>query len=81
MFACGFCEKEKTETWTGKYCETCRKLKNLCNVYGYLEIYNICQRVCVRNAQQQTNKINIELRKDSDESYIKGSNNKWVKPS
>jgi hypothetical protein len=87
MYTCNFCEKAKIETWTGSWCETCRKLKNLGNVYGFEELYKICDRVCVRSNQQRTNKINMELKKevkkindDSDESYVK-KDGKWSKPS
>ena len=90
VWTCAFCETEKIATWSGSWCDTCRKLKNLGNVYGFEELYNICDRVCVRTNQQRTNKINMELKKDlktqkgkleepGDESYLKTAEGKWTK--
>ena len=62
MYSCRFCE----ETYVGvlttqNWCETCRKLKNLGNVYGFTKIYEICERVCIRQQHQINNKIKIEI--------------------
>jgi len=73
MFTCGFCEKQSTESWTGRWCETCRKLKNLGNVYGFEELYDICERVCIRDEKQRQNKIDLEKKID----YVK-KDGKWV---
>ena len=75
MWVSKFCERETTETWTGSWCSTCRKMKNLGNVYGFEELYGICERVCVRNETQINNKINLE----KENEYVKNKDGKWVK--
>ncbi len=65
VYSCYFCESEYVGVITAqKWCENCRKIKNLGNVYGFKEVYNILERCCIRKEQQITNKINIELKKE-----------------
>jgi len=77
MGYCKLCEKESVETWFGSFCPTCRKLKNLGNVYGFDRIYNILEKCCIRNEAQLEKKIesqkkdNSKKKEQTDESYEK----------
>tara|TARA_R110002072_G_scaffold80246_1_gene184566 strand:- start:199 stop:366 length:168 start_codon:yes stop_codon:yes gene_type:complete len=52
------------------------------NVYGYKEVKNILEKVCIRNEKQRQFKIDVEkIDEDdkSDKSYITRSKNKQSK--
>lgn len=49
---CKFCEKVECEYWFGNWCEGCRKIKNLGNVYGFDRILEILEKCCIRNPEQ-----------------------------
>jgi len=74
MGYCVLCEKEPTENWFGSFCPTCRKLKNIGNVYGFERVYNILEKCCIRNEAQLEKKI-LEQKKDkknqTDDAYEK----------
>ena len=57
MGNCKFCEKEANEYWFGNFCENCRKIKNLANVYGFDRVLTILQKCCIRDETQLENKI------------------------
>ena len=57
MGYCYFCEKKPCESWGGYWCEDCRKIKNLGNVYGFERILNILTKCCIRDTQQLEGKI------------------------
>tara|TARA_R110000803_G_scaffold149863_1_gene215332 strand:- start:24 stop:287 length:264 start_codon:yes stop_codon:yes gene_type:complete len=54
---CLFCESAKNEYWFGNFCESCRKIKNLANVYGFDRVLTILEKTCIRNPDQLENKI------------------------
>lgn len=54
---CKFCEKEPVEYWFSNYCASCRKIKNLANVYGFDRVLGILEKCCIRNQDQLENKI------------------------
>ena len=54
---CRFCETNPCDSWTGSWCSTCRKLKNLCNVYGFERMLEIVTKCCIRNEEQLEKKI------------------------
>ena len=76
MGKCIMCEVNPNQYWGGSFCENCRAIKNLGNVYGYDKILDILKKCCIRNEQQIQNKIDIQkkvLEKavDTDQSYEK----------
>lgn len=80
MFYCVLCEKETC--YVSKFCDNCRVIKNIMNVYGYKEVKNILEKVCIRNEKQRQFKIDVEkIDEDdkSDKSYITRSKNKQSK--
>lgn len=66
MFYCAFCEKETC--YTQKFCDkTCRKIKNICNVYGFEEVLEVLNKVCLRNEKQRQYKIDAKLKEDIED--------------
>ena len=63
MPSCYFCEKNPKEYYLGYYCQSCRKIKNILNIYGVEESLNILESVCIRNEEQRKRKINYEKKK------------------
>ena len=54
---CLFCESATNEYWFGNWCENCRKIKNLANVYGFERVLTILEKCCIRDENQLENKI------------------------
>ncbi len=73
MFYCSLCEKETC--YINKFCDkTCRKIKNIANVYGFEEVLEVLEKVCLRNEKQRQYKINEKLKDEiehNDDSYMK----------
>ena len=65
MGRCYFCEDATAETWMGYFCTDCRKIKNIGNIYGFKEIKDVLEKVCIRNEKQRQFKIDTKL-KDSE---------------
>lgn len=53
------CEKETC--YISKFCDKCRRIKHLLNLYGD-DVYKTLEQVLVRTNNQQNNKINIEIK-------------------
>ena len=76
VFNCSFCETETV--YVAKFCVGCRIIKNIGNVYGFEDIKNILESVCIRNSDQKERKIKQEIKKNTpvtkldDDTYIKG---------
>mgnify|MGYP003626403807 CR=1 FL=1 len=75
MFNCVLCEEQTC--YVSKFCDNCRVIKNIGNCYGYVEIKNVLEKVCIRNIQQRQYKIDDELKTQiekedkGDETYMK----------
>mgnify|MGYP003137233809 CR=1 FL=1 len=69
MFVCYLCEKESV--YTTFFCESCREVKRIMNIYGSEECVNILRRVCIRDPQQREYKITSELKEKPTEVEIK----------
>jgi len=60
-FNCYLCEKESVYlTW---FCEDCRKIKNIMNVYGKKELLEILETTCLRDKTQIGYKIDNIVKK------------------
>jgi len=63
MFNCYLCEKESCyTTW---FCEDCRKIKNIMNVYGKEDVLDILNRTCLRNNNQVGYKIDTIIKSNA----------------
>ena len=58
-FCCVLCEKETC--YTSKFCEKCRKIKHLINLYNE-RVYEVLEKVLVREPDKQENKIKAEIK-------------------
>lgn len=79
VFKCLLCEQEYS--LISNFCPNCRVIKNIGNCYGYVQIKEILERVCLRDGKQQDYKITKEISSNmGDSSYIeKKPNDKQVK--
>ena len=80
VFNCLLCESETC--YVSKWCENCREIKNIMNVYGYKKVNEILKRVCVRNGEQINRKIEIEketLNKEEEENCENKELNEKIK--
>ena len=57
MLSCYLCEKETC--YVSWFCEECREIKNIMNVYGRKEVLDIVKTCTIRNKKQIDNKINM----------------------
>lgn len=79
MWKCLLCEQEYS--LISNFCPNCRVIKNIGNCYGYVQIKEILERVCLRDGKQQEYKINKIIASNmGDSSYIvKQPNDKPIK--
>ena len=75
IFSCRLCEEETVITV--HLCEKCRKIKHLMNIYTRDTVYDVLDKVLIRNTEQRDYKIkNYKAPEkkeidNTDESYIK----------
>ena len=55
VFQCYLCEKESV--YMSWFCDDCRKIKNIMNVYGKDSVLDILNKTCLRDLQQREYKI------------------------
>jgi len=81
MGYCYFCEKEPKENYLGYWCESCRKIKNLGNVYGFDRVLNILTKCCIRDTKQLESKIEIHQKNiEKKENKLGDDNKDYDKP-
>ena len=73
MFSCYLCEKESC--YVSFFCDDCREIKNIMNVYGRKEVLDIVKTCTMRNKTQIKNKIDI-VKKDQESAPITRSQKK-----
>lgn len=62
---CGFCNSSPTESWLSSWCVECAMLRRLLLVNEPKKCIEILKRVLLRNDKQITNKINLEIQKET----------------
>ena len=68
VFQCYLCEKESCyTTW---FCEDCRKIKNIMNVYGKDSVLDILNKTCLRDNKQVGYKID-KIKKEANVVEVK----------
>ena len=60
FFTCVLCEKESC--YTAKFCDKCRRIKHLINLYND-RVYSVLENVLVREVDKQENKVKAEINK------------------
>lgn len=63
MAICYMCEKKNRVGYFSYYCEDCRKIKHLLNLYGD-RVHEVLEHVLVRPVDKQEHKIKNEIKKD-----------------
>ncbi len=63
MGLCYLCEKKDRVGYFSYYCEDCRKIKHLLNLYGE-RVHEVLETVLVRPVDKQEHKIKNEIKKD-----------------
>ena len=69
MFYCYLCERQRV--YTTYFCEDCRKIKNVMNVYGAKDVLSIVEHTCLRNQQQIGYKVNDIIKKKKSVDFDK----------
>ena len=64
MAICTFCEEQERESFWKSYCENCAMLRRMLVLHNHKKCVEILKRCLIRNEQQITNKINLELKKE-----------------
>ena len=63
MGYCYMCEKKERVAYFSYFCEDCRKIKHLLNLYGD-RVNEVLEHVLVRPIDKQKHKIVDEIKKD-----------------
>lgn len=63
MFSCVLCEKNEEYLFVSKFCNKCRKIKHLINLYGD-RVYEVLDEVLVKNEKEQEEHIQEELKNE-----------------
>lgn len=63
MAICYMCEKKNRVGYFSYYCEDCRKIKHLLNLYGD-RVHEVLEHVLVRPVDKQEHKIKDQVKKD-----------------
>ena len=76
MAICYLCEKKDRVGYFSYYCEDCRKIKHLLNLYGE-RVHEVLEHVLVRPVDKQEHKIKDQVKKDIEKkSYSLRSSSK-----
>ena len=75
MLRCYLCEKESV--LTTYFCDDCRKIKNIMNVYSKRDVLSILEQVCLRNKKQAVAKVEDQQKQQKD--YNLRSRHKGIK--
>tara|TARA_R100000541_G_scaffold55028_1_gene63721 strand:+ start:79 stop:336 length:258 start_codon:yes stop_codon:yes gene_type:complete len=75
MAVCSFCNEQESESYWKSYCTDCAMLRRILVLHNSKECISILKRCLIRNQEQITNKIKLELKNQDkkssgDESYI-----------
>tara|TARA_R110000765_G_scaffold330644_1_gene421405 strand:- start:330 stop:569 length:240 start_codon:yes stop_codon:yes gene_type:complete len=61
VFQCTLCSKSTEWLLLGRFCEKCRRIRHLLNLYGD-DVYLTLEEVLVRDSKQQKNKIDVTIK-------------------
>ena len=63
MAQCYLCEKKERVAYWSYFCDDCRRIKHLLNLYGD-RVNEVLEHVLVRPEDKQAHKIKDEIKKD-----------------
>lgn len=61
--SCYLCRTEYRTNWSGFFCNKCKKIQDLLNIYGD-RVTEVLDEVLVRTSCQQNNKLKNEIKKE-----------------
>lgn len=67
MGTCGFCAEQATEGFWASWCQDCAMLRRMLVLHKPDKCVNILRRCLIRNEEQISNKIKLELRNQDKE--------------
>lgn len=67
MGVCSFCEHQERESFWKSYCEDCAMLRRMLVLHNPKKCVEILKRCLIRNEQQISNKIHLELKTESND--------------
>jgi len=67
MGVCSFCENQERESFWKSYCEDCAMLRRMLVLHDPKKCVEILKRCLIRNEQQISNKIHIELKTEGND--------------
>tara|TARA_R100001591_G_scaffold114006_2_gene127809 strand:- start:46 stop:336 length:291 start_codon:yes stop_codon:yes gene_type:complete len=77
MGLCSFCNERERESYWKYYCKDCAMLRRMLVLHNPNKCVEILKRCLIRNEQQITNKINVELKNmPKKENFLEKSLNK-----
>ena len=80
MGFCSFCNENEVEGWLKYYCTDCAMLKRMLVLHDPNKCVNILKRCLIRNEEQITNKIKLELKTQDKELNEDNSYNTPLPP-
>ena len=67
MGVCSFCEHQERESFWKSYCEDCAMLRRMLVLHDPKKCVEILKRCLIRNEQQISNKIHLELKTEGND--------------
>ena len=78
MFSCYFCEDGK-RGFNEYFCEECKQIQKIVNLYGRKEVLEILETTCLRNKKQVGYKID-KVKKEQDAASKAETDESYNKP-
>tara|TARA_R110002012_G_scaffold304666_3_gene508287 strand:+ start:7907 stop:8164 length:258 start_codon:yes stop_codon:yes gene_type:complete len=66
MGVCSFCQEQEKESYWQYYCVDCANLRRMLVLHNPKKCVDILRRCLIRNEEQVTNKIKIELKNEAN---------------
>jgi len=67
MGVCGFCNENEKQSYWVSWCEDCANLRRMLVLHNPSKCVSILKRCLIRNEEQITNKIKLELHKNGND--------------
>jgi len=74
MGLCSFCNERERESYWKYYCKDCAMLRRMLILHNPNKCVEILKRCLIRNEQQITNKITVELKSPKKENLENAKN-------
>ena len=68
MGVCSYCQEQERESYWSYYCSDCANLRRMLVLHNSNKCVEILKRCLIRNEQQISNKISVELKQPADDT-------------